>query len=206
MATSLGLLTFGLAGWVIGLLVSLFLLVCVLLILIVLIQRPQGGGLAGAFGMGAGSSQTAFGAKTGDALTFATIGIFVFYIVAAVGLNFALDPEEAAAQTPDAVSTDPASNSVPSPSGGTVPVTPMPVPVQPIDGGASPIRIEPVPVAPPAVTPDPAPAAPEPAPSTEPEPTPAPDPEPAPAQPASPDDPPAEPGAQPSAEPEPAGE
>jgi len=195
MATSLGLLTVGLAGWVIGLLVSVFLLVCVLLILIVLIQRPQGGGLAGAFGMGAGSSQTAFGAKTGDALTFATIGIFVFYIVAAVGLNFALDPEAAPAQTPDAVSTDPASNGVPSPSGGAAPVVPMPVPVQPVEGGASPIRIEPAPIPAPIVTPDPATAAPEPAPATEPAP------EPEPTQPASPDTPSTEPS-----EPEPAGE
>ena len=46
-------------GWAIGVLVAGFLLMCVLLVLTVLIQRPQGGGLAGAFGGAAGSGQTA---------------------------------------------------------------------------------------------------------------------------------------------------
>ncbi|MAY75529.1 MAG: preprotein translocase subunit SecG [Phycisphaerae bacterium] len=72
--------------------VVLFLLVCLTLILTVLIQRPQGGGLSGAFGAGAGSGQTAFGAKTGDALTIATIGMFVAFLILAVVLNFAVRP------------------------------------------------------------------------------------------------------------------
>lgn len=75
-----------------GLVIVFFLFVCVLMILTVLIQRPQGGGLSGAFGSGAGSGQTAFGAKTGDALTIATIIVFLIYLVTAVGLNFALRP------------------------------------------------------------------------------------------------------------------
>lgn len=87
--------TLALTGWVSGLLTLAFLLVCLMLILIVLIQRPQGGGLSGAFGSGAGSGQTAFGAKTGDALTIGTISIFVIFILAAVGLNFAARPSEA---------------------------------------------------------------------------------------------------------------
>lgn len=86
------LLTLGVSQWIASLLVALFLLVCLLLILIVLIQRPQGGGLSGAFGAGGGSGQTAFGAKTGDALTIATIGIFVLYLGLAVGLQFAAKP------------------------------------------------------------------------------------------------------------------
>jgi preprotein translocase subunit SecG len=87
------LLTLGVSPWIASLLVALFLLVCLLLILIVLIQRPQGGGLSGAFGAGGGGSgQTAFGAKTGDALTIATIGIFVLYLGLAVGLQFAARP------------------------------------------------------------------------------------------------------------------
>ena len=79
-------------GWAIGVLVAGFLLMCVLLVLTVLIQRPQGGGLAGAFGGAAGSGQTAFGAKTGDALTVATITMFAIYILLAIGLNYALAP------------------------------------------------------------------------------------------------------------------
>ncbi|MEM8756960.1 MAG: preprotein translocase subunit SecG [Planctomycetota bacterium] len=86
-------------GGIAGNLLTLgFLIICVVMILIVLIQRPQGGGLSGAFGSGAGSGQTAFGAKTGDALTYATIGIFVLFLIAAVGLNFAARPTVPAAQ------------------------------------------------------------------------------------------------------------
>lgn len=182
MASSLGLLSLGLSPLVTGLLVTLFVVICVLLILIVLIQRPQGGGLAGAFGMGAGSSQTAFGAKTGDALTFATIGIFVFYIIAAVGLNFALAPGNAAPPTPEAVSTDPASDAVPSPTGGATAPAPT--------GGALPsIQVDPVPAPTTPAPTTPAPA--EPAPTT-PAPT-----EPAPTEPA-----PAEPAPQPEPQPD----
>lgn len=69
--------------------------VCVLMVLVVLIQRPQGGGLSGAFGAGgggAGAGQTAFGTKTGDVLTYATIGVFLLYLLVAIGLNFATRP------------------------------------------------------------------------------------------------------------------
>ncbi|MDP1662923.1 MAG: preprotein translocase subunit SecG, partial [Phycisphaerales bacterium] len=52
--------TFGLGLGVVG-----FAAVCVLLVLAILIQKPQGGGLSGAFGAGSsGSGQTAFGTKT----------------------------------------------------------------------------------------------------------------------------------------------
>ena len=94
--------TLGLAGWASNLLTLGFLFICVVLILIVLIQRPQGGGLSGAFGSGAGSGQTAFGAKTGDALTFATIGIFILFLLAAIGLNFAARPTTAQQDQPQA--------------------------------------------------------------------------------------------------------
>jgi preprotein translocase subunit SecG len=78
--------------WMTGILIALFLFVCLLMILVVLIQRPAGGGLSGAFGSGAGSGQTAFGAKTGDALTIATVAVFFLYLLFAVGLNFAARP------------------------------------------------------------------------------------------------------------------
>ncbi|MCE7974524.1 MAG: preprotein translocase subunit SecG, partial [Leptolyngbya sp. PLA1] len=79
--------------WLVGLTTVLFLAVCVIMVLTVLIQKPQGGGLASAFGgSGAGSGQTAFGAKTGDALTVFTIIVFVVYLAFAVVLNFAMRP------------------------------------------------------------------------------------------------------------------
>jgi len=96
------------AGWLIGVLTVLFMVVCVVLILTVLIQRPQGGGLAGAFGSGAGSGQTAFGTKTGDALTIFTIIVFVLFIGAAIGLNYAARPEDAPKTTPASNESAPA--------------------------------------------------------------------------------------------------
>ena len=159
-----------LSGLVIGLMVVGFFFLCLILILTVLIQKPQGGGLSGAFGSGAGSGQTAFGARTGDALTVATISIFVLYILAAIGLNFAVRPSIAAPPGPEAAPVG-----QPSPDAGTPTTTDQPTPT-------------PTPVPPPSDTPaaDPAPTEPtpsEPAPSN---PTPS---DPAPADPA-----PAEPG------------
>jgi preprotein translocase subunit SecG len=49
------------------------------LILLVLIQRGRGGGLAGAFG-GAGG-QSAFGTKAGDVFTKITVGVAAFWIL-----------------------------------------------------------------------------------------------------------------------------
>lgn len=76
--------------------IVVFLLIGVVLILTILIQRPMGGGLSGAFGAGGGSGQTAFGTKTGDALTIATIVMFTAFVVFAVGLNYALRPARVA--------------------------------------------------------------------------------------------------------------
>jgi len=84
--------------YVIGGLVVVFLAVSVILILTVLIQRPMGGGLSGAFGSGAGSGQTAFGAKTGDVLTLTTIIVFSVWILGAIGLQYVTRPPEAATQ------------------------------------------------------------------------------------------------------------
>lgn len=98
---TLGSLTLAINGniWT-NLAVVFFLAVCVMMILVVLIQRPQGGGLSGAFGAGGGGSgagQTAFGTKTGDVLTYTTIAVFVVYLIVAIGLNFATRPSTAGA-------------------------------------------------------------------------------------------------------------
>ena len=97
--------TLAVSSWVLGLLTAAFLFVCVLLVLTILIQKPQGGGLGGAFGAGGGGSsgQTAFGARTGDALTIATIVMFVVFLGTAIGLNFASRP--GAFETPTTVSS-----------------------------------------------------------------------------------------------------
>ncbi len=102
---STGLLALGATSWVAGALTVLFLLCSVVLILTILIQRPQGGGLSGAFGGGGGSGETAFGARTGDALTMATIAIFVIWLLIAVGLVLEMRPSLAPNPKPTATGT-----------------------------------------------------------------------------------------------------
>ncbi|MFG0260036.1 MAG: preprotein translocase subunit SecG [Phycisphaerales bacterium JB041] len=105
MDLSLGMLTLGASQIVVGALTVLFLFCSVLLILTVLIQRPQGGGLSGAFGGGGGAGgETAFGARTGDALTMATIGFFVLWLVIAVGLVLYMTPRTTPPAGPAATS------------------------------------------------------------------------------------------------------
>ncbi len=77
-----------------------FALVALVMILIILVQRPQGGGLAGAFGGAGGSStETVFGGRVGDALTYATVAAFVLYLGLAISLNL-LDSTAAPAGGP----------------------------------------------------------------------------------------------------------
>lgn len=66
----------------------LLLLSGAFLMLIVLLQRGRGGGLAGAFG-GMGG-QSAFGTKAGDVFTKVTIGVAVFWVIMAGVTGFAM--------------------------------------------------------------------------------------------------------------------
>ncbi len=67
-----------------------FLLVSLFMMLVILIQKPRGGGLSGAFGGGGGSAQSAFGSKTGDWLTGFTVALFVCFILLAMGMQWAI--------------------------------------------------------------------------------------------------------------------
>ena len=88
-------------GYTFFALVILFIVVSAAMILIILVQRPQGGGLAGAFGgAGGGSTDTVFGGRVGDALTWATVVAFAVYLTLAVSLN--LVPVRAAEPEPEA--------------------------------------------------------------------------------------------------------
>ena len=60
---------------------TLFIVICILLILVVLLQKGRGGGLGAAFG-GAGSS--AFGTKTGDVFTWVTIVLTSLFLLLAI--------------------------------------------------------------------------------------------------------------------------
>jgi preprotein translocase subunit SecG len=70
---------FGGWGWVTPFLNIILFLLGIFLILLILIQRGKGGGLAGAFGGAGGSS--AFGSRAGDAFTRVTIFVAAFWLL-----------------------------------------------------------------------------------------------------------------------------
>ncbi|MGE3181388.1 MAG: preprotein translocase subunit SecG [Phycisphaerae bacterium] len=82
----------------------LFALFSMLLMIVVLLQRGKGVGLAGAFG-GAGGT-AAFGTKTGDMLTWITIVMFAIFIMLAVGLNFLFAAGKATISAPVPVASE----------------------------------------------------------------------------------------------------
>lgn len=169
--------------WVVGLMVVLFIFISLLMVMIVLIQRPQGGGLSGAFGADAqGAGQTAFGAKTGDALTTGTILIFVVFIILSVVLNWTVrppseKPAEAEVQAADATTGAPVQVQPVAPPPALKESFEQTVQQQQQQGTlGTPTTLTPVPPAgsePPAGT-TPAPSEPTPQPQPEPTPTPTP--------------------------------
>ena len=72
------------AGFIMSVVAVLFVICCVALILIVLIQKGRGGGLSAAFGGGMASG--ILGSKTGDFLTWVTIVLVSVFLVLAVVL------------------------------------------------------------------------------------------------------------------------
>lgn len=78
-------------GWIWAMAVG-FVAVCIIMMLVVLIQKPKGGGLSGAFGGGAGGgSEGAFiGGRVGDVLTWFTVVCFVAFLVLAMGMTWAI--------------------------------------------------------------------------------------------------------------------
>ncbi len=115
---------------------GLYVLVCLVLMLVVLIQQGKGGDLAAAFG--GGSSQAAFGARTGATLltkvTWVTASLFV---IGALALSIlgqrgpgsvvgsAPMPRPAATQPAPAPATPPATPA-PAPSENPAPTQPKP--------------------------------------------------------------------------------
>lgn len=92
------------------------------LIVLVLIQRGKGGGLAGAFG-GMGG-QSAFGTKAGDLFTKITIGVASFWIVLCVASVMLLDltSSEEGPLDPGLGGAQPPGVSAPAPKDGEKPV------------------------------------------------------------------------------------
>ena len=113
----------------------LFISIAVLIVLVVLVQRGRGGGLAGAFGSGGGSS-SAFGTKTGDVFTTATVILFVVFMLLAIWLNYrfqnyketaAFGQKTAEPVPADVSTTKPADDGlmIPPPTSTTLPTTPI---------------------------------------------------------------------------------
>ena len=79
-----------LALWYHGILAFFFAVVAILLIMVILLQRGKGVGLAGAFGGTGGSA--AFGAKTGDFLTWVTVVGAAVLLLFTILLNYIFVP------------------------------------------------------------------------------------------------------------------
>ena len=85
---------------------GVFIVVSLAMVGIILVQRPQGGGLAGAFGgAGGAGTDTVFGGRVGDALTWATVIAFLLYIGLAIGLTKLQSPTTAGPTTAPATPT-----------------------------------------------------------------------------------------------------
>ena len=102
-----------------GIITVLFVAICVLLIVVILLQKGRGGGLAGAFGGAGGYS--AFGAKTGDVFTWITIALTTMFVLVAIVGNYTFVPEEPPPPTPTVAPAE-----APDP-GGQVPAEPAPI-------------------------------------------------------------------------------
>ena len=69
----------------------LFVACCIVLILVVLIQKGKGGGLSGA--LAGGMASGLLGTKTGDFLTWVTIGMVAVFLMLAVVMAKFYKPE-----------------------------------------------------------------------------------------------------------------
>ena len=67
-----------------------YFIICLLLILVILVQDPRGGGLAGIFGGPGGAS--AFGTKAGDIFTKITVALGVAFFVIVIVLGKVATP------------------------------------------------------------------------------------------------------------------
>jgi len=83
-----------------NLIVGLFILVCLALMLIVLLQKGRGGGVGAAFGGGGATSL--LGTKTGDFLTWVTICLVALFLVLAVLMGKFMRPTGVAPVAPTA--------------------------------------------------------------------------------------------------------
>jgi preprotein translocase subunit SecG len=107
-----------------------WLVIAVGLILVVLLQKGRGGGLAGAFG-GAGTSSL-LGTKTGDFLTWLTIGLVALFLSLSVVMGLYMRPLPSSELTmPSAPTAPAASTEQPAAPTETAPAAGNTAPAQP---------------------------------------------------------------------------
>lgn len=128
-----------LASVLVTILLVLFVLVSLLLSGVILIQKPRGGGLSGAFG-GAGGAQSAFGSRTGDFLTWFTVACFTAFILLAIGLTWSIPSPNSPLEKESVDSTTPPSATQPAPlpdDTAEVPESPLPPTTAPAESDTS---------------------------------------------------------------------
>jgi preprotein translocase subunit SecG len=105
----------------------IYVLVCLLLMTVVLLQQGKGGDIANAFG--GGTSQTAFGARSGaTVLSRATTVLAVLFVVGALALGIVGQRGPGSVLGGRAPAPTPAT---PLPAGAAQPATPAPAPSTP---------------------------------------------------------------------------
>ena len=95
----------GLPEWVPAALNPVLMLISFVLIVLILIQRGKGGGLAGAFGGAGGSS--AFGSRAGDTFTKITIYTAAVWFLLIMFMIKLTQPDRPLTTEPDAVKQAP---------------------------------------------------------------------------------------------------
>jgi len=128
-------------GVVMKLVAVLFVIVSIVLILVILIQKGRGGGLSGAFGGGMASGL--LGSKTGDFLTWVTIGLVVVFLGLAVLMAKFFRPSvsEYGVETPAAAASQPAESTSAQPATTTEQPAPVAEPGAAQQGAAQPAAV-----------------------------------------------------------------
>lgn len=152
------------AYWYHTLLGIFFAVVCVLLMIVILLQRGRGVGLSGAFG-GAGGTSSAFGSKTGDVLTWITIVGAVVMLTFAVLLNYLFRPI-----SPGLGGVTPPASGAPAGAPAALPIDPGPATPKPAVATPEAPANSATPTEAPAATPEAPPTPPADAPAAEPPP------------------------------------
>lgn len=137
---------------VVTILTVLFVLVCPLLIAVILVQEPKGGGLAGVLG-GAGAASP-FGAQTAKFVMYSTItlGFLFFALTLVLGITLRSTTSGTGSiqeNTPLSIPATPATTPTPAPAPEAVPSAET---TQPAASTAAPAATESVPAAAPAQT------------------------------------------------------